>query len=168
MSNIVPQEDRIDKCTDLLVEQLGNAADKGKVIDLSEWSQWYAFDVIGELFFGQMFGFLKGAHDQDGYIQAIDTFMPFLAISGVMPSYVRTLFILCCLAIPSMFKAVKGLADMQVKALKLVLDRKDEVEKTSLGERNDMLESLIGIMREKGKKDDYDIQDVRLDAFAAL
>ncbi len=38
--------------------------------------QGYAFDVIGELYFGRMFGFMAYSHDHENYIHSLDTLMP--------------------------------------------------------------------------------------------
>jgi hypothetical protein len=47
--------------------------------------------VIGELFFGKHFGFMKNEHDFSNYIKSLDTLLPGIALSCVLPSYLRTL-----------------------------------------------------------------------------
>ena len=40
----------------------------GQPLDLGEWLQWYAFDVIGNITFSQTFGMLKNRGDRRKFI----------------------------------------------------------------------------------------------------
>ncbi|KAL1604872.1 hypothetical protein SLS60_004412 [Paraconiothyrium brasiliense] len=41
----------------------------GKKVDLAEWTQFFAFDVVGELAFGKNFGLLDAGRDHEGLIE---------------------------------------------------------------------------------------------------
>jgi uncharacterized protein (UPF0371 family) len=41
MSNMIQLEEGMDRCVELLIQQLGACADDEKVIDIAEWIQWY-------------------------------------------------------------------------------------------------------------------------------
>lgn len=45
----------------------------------------YAFDVIGELFYGSMFGFLKERRDVGGYMATMGGLIPFFAFVSLWP-----------------------------------------------------------------------------------
>ena len=40
-------------------------AQSKKSIDLGKWFQWYAFDVVGDVAFGQSFNFIKTRQDPE-------------------------------------------------------------------------------------------------------
>ena len=39
----------------------------------------YAFDVVGELFFGKQFGFLANSEDHERFIASLNTLLPPMA-----------------------------------------------------------------------------------------
>src|SRR5208282_3772518 len=57
----------VDSCIDQLSTQLSTLA--GTTVDMSFWLQAYAFDVVGELAFGNAFGYLASGQDVGGQIQ---------------------------------------------------------------------------------------------------
>ncbi|KAF2211967.1 hypothetical protein CERZMDRAFT_97885 [Cercospora zeae-maydis SCOH1-5] len=59
MSSVLESEAHVDVCTELFMARLSKFAANGQVLDLGMWLQMYAFDIIGELFFGQAFGFME-------------------------------------------------------------------------------------------------------------
>ena len=52
------------------------------VIDLPTWMQWYAFDVIGEITYGQAVGFLETASDVNNIIEETRDFLAYLQAFG--------------------------------------------------------------------------------------
>jgi hypothetical protein len=46
----------------------------------------YAFDVIGEIFLGSMFGSLKNSMDHNAYIASLDACVLVLCISAIGPN----------------------------------------------------------------------------------
>jgi hypothetical protein len=46
---LVNVEWQIDSTTDTFMDEMANFAREGKVIDMSEWIQYYTFDAIGAL-----------------------------------------------------------------------------------------------------------------------
>jgi hypothetical protein len=60
MSTLVPFEPLVDSTTGVFLEQLTNryADQPDAVCDLSQWLQFYAFDVIGESTFSKQLGFV--------------------------------------------------------------------------------------------------------------
>jgi hypothetical protein len=58
------KEPRIQFYADLLVKrlqehlELQGGSDRGVVVDVVDWFHWFAFDLVGELAFGEAFGCL--------------------------------------------------------------------------------------------------------------
>ncbi|KAL4923372.1 cytochrome P450 [Aspergillus undulatus] len=105
MTSILQSEKYIDRCIEVWLEKLGEMADRGESFDLWIWTRMYAYDVIGELYFGKMFGFLQAGGDHLGYIDATDDLVSVQFLAGNMPTYVRGLFMLTGILFP---KSQKG------------------------------------------------------------
>ena len=55
-----------------LLERMDDFAREGsKPMNFSDWFQWFAFDVIGQVTFSQQFGFLDQGKDLDGTLKSI-------------------------------------------------------------------------------------------------
>lgn len=51
----------------------------------------YTFDVLGELYYGEMFGFMKDREDHNNWIWALDKMIPFVCFAGVTSPLLRPL-----------------------------------------------------------------------------
>jgi hypothetical protein len=56
MSSLVHYEEFVDQCADVFFDRLGEFAERDVKFNLGEWFQFYAFDVIGEITYGERFG----------------------------------------------------------------------------------------------------------------
>jgi hypothetical protein len=56
MSSLVHYEAFADDCADLFLTKLAGFADREESLNLGHWFQCYAFDVIGNITFGERFG----------------------------------------------------------------------------------------------------------------
>lgn len=56
MSSLVHYEEFVDQCADVFFQRLSEFAERDAKFNLGEWLQFYAFDVIGEITYGQRFG----------------------------------------------------------------------------------------------------------------
>lgn len=82
----------MDHCSKMLVERFESfsrsGAEQGKgegqMIQLQNWLQYFAFDVIGEITFGRPFGLLKEGRD-NGAIEAIGKRLLYSSLVGVYP-----------------------------------------------------------------------------------
>ncbi|KAF5875927.1 putative cytochrome p450 pisatin protein [Botrytis fragariae] len=72
MSSMVGYEGHVDNCSELLSRHFLESTISGDFVDMQHWLQCYAFDVIGEITFGQRFGLLDMGEDKDGVFKAID------------------------------------------------------------------------------------------------
>jgi hypothetical protein len=56
MTSLVHYEEFVDRCADLFCARLKEFAARGETFNLGYWFQCYAFDVIGDITYGQRFG----------------------------------------------------------------------------------------------------------------
>lgn len=131
LTSILESEHYVDDCTHAFMAQFESFAESGATIDLGQWLQMYAFDVIGELFFGEAFGFVKNAHDYKDYIKTLDILLPAVAATSVLPSYVRPLKILGHL-VPAVHQALVCFDDIVVAAKKAVQERERLMKKNDV------------------------------------
>ncbi|KAI4657680.1 uncharacterized protein J4E78_006068 [Alternaria triticimaculans] len=168
MSNIVRSEANIDNCTKTLMEKFHGIAVKGDAIDVSTWVQWYAFDVIGELFFSRMFGFMAQAADYRGYITALDCLLPMLTTACVMPSYIRPFFLTGGAIFPRILKALMSLKNVETAAKDAVAERSALMKKGEADGKDDILNSLFEVMETKGAKVDFGLTEITVEVYVAL
>ncbi|KAI1810882.1 cytochrome P450 CYP4/CYP19/CYP26 subfamily protein [Poronia punctata] len=74
-SRIVQFEETVDGVLECLKSQFDEMTMAGKEIDLGDWLQFFAFDVMGTLTFSKRYGFLDQGRDVDGRILAIFRYM---------------------------------------------------------------------------------------------
>jgi Cytochrome P450 len=73
----------VDNCTEILLQRLEERSAYAKAIDLAQWLQSYAFDVIGEITFNHRFGVLENGSDQNGLLDAIHKSFAYSANLGL-------------------------------------------------------------------------------------
>ncbi|KAJ6002119.1 hypothetical protein N7499_002016 [Penicillium canescens] len=92
MSSLVNYEPFVDHCAELFMARLDEFTDNGATFNLGHWFQCYAFDVIGNITFGERFGFLDRGHDIDGTIAALQKVIMYSTLVGVFPEWHPRLF----------------------------------------------------------------------------
>jgi hypothetical protein len=122
--------------------------------------------VIGELYFGNMFGFMQNSHDHGNYIESLDNLIPPMCVAAVGPSYLRG-FLLTGLPMVSAKakKAMSAIGHISTAAKDCVgrrLRGEDDVE------RRDILNQLLDIVASKGEKDDFQVPEVEQEAYSGL
>jgi hypothetical protein len=105
--------------------------------------------VIGEIFFGDMFGFLQNSEDHGAFIASLDALMPVLCISAIAPSCLRPVIMMSAIVIPAASKAVKAIDGIRKAAVEAAGKRLKSIE-DGTPVRNDMLQQLFEIVQEKG------------------
>jgi len=132
----------------------------------------YTSDVVGELFFSRMFGFLDGAYDYGGYIGALDLLTPFVAVACVTPVYLRPLFLLGGAVIPQVSRALAVLKRFE-SAAELCVDQRRCLLPSCLGTCfTDMLQHFFDIVRDEDTEEDmekdFGLIEVRREIYGAL
>lgn len=78
MSSLVSYEPLVDSTTDCFLKQTQRLfADTGKSCNFSQWLQYYAFDVIGELTWSKRLGFVEKHEDVDGIVAFLGRFLSY-------------------------------------------------------------------------------------------
>ncbi|KIX93851.1 uncharacterized protein Z520_10476 [Fonsecaea multimorphosa CBS 102226] len=165
MTTILESEQCIDSCSEVFLPKMAKHADQCTVVDLGEWIQWYTFDVIGELFFGERFGFLDGEHDYENTIQHLDSLFPAAAIGGVLPVYARRVLQLFGPLAPSIRAGITCFENIRKRAAAAVQGRLAEVEAGNRGGRADMLDKLISLLQ---VKPGWVVMDINSEVCSAL
>ncbi|KAF4439012.1 pisatin demethylase cytochrome P450 [Fusarium acutatum] len=80
MTNMRNFEVYADECSAILLDAMRHL--EGQRLDLADWLQWYAFDVIGSITFQRRFGFLERRHDVDEMISKINHGLEFVKNIG--------------------------------------------------------------------------------------
>lgn len=165
MTNVAKSEEYVDSCSELLVERLGQFAKSGKPCDLGEWLHWYTFDIIGELFYGQAFGFLDEGKDQNDWIKSLDKMIPFVCLMGVAPPILRPLIgmgTMLTAAGKDIRNGVKNIGSSSARLMKEAYGSRHNVT------RADMAQQVFDVYEKKGEKMDFTWGDVEQESFGAL
>ncbi|GIC91338.1 uncharacterized protein Aud_007781 [Aspergillus udagawae] len=86
MTSIVGSEPLVDQTLEILFRQLDlRFGATGRSLDLAEWLQFFAFDVMGMLSFSKRHGFLEQGRDVRGILGGIWAFMKTVAPVGQIP-----------------------------------------------------------------------------------
>lgn len=76
LSNATTFEPFIDEVLGVMFKQLDQRFVKTQAtFDLSDWLQYFAFDVMGTMTFSKRYGFLESGTDENGLLRAIWDFM---------------------------------------------------------------------------------------------
>ena len=168
MTSILESEQYLDRCSELFMQRMGEFADQKSIVDFGEWLQMYAFDVIGELYFGRMFGFMQDRHDYGSYISSLDQLLPPMVVNAVAPTYIRPFILPSALLVPKTYKAVSSLKHIANAAKTCVETRRKQMEDGQEPIRNDILNKMFAVRNEKGDKCDFQIPEIEQEAYVAL
>ncbi|KAF5610572.1 cytochrome p450 oxidoreductase [Fusarium tjaetaba] len=84
MSSIKAMEVFADECCDIFMSSMKEL--QGTDVDLGEWLQWYAFDVISAITFHRRFGFMEQRKDVELMIGDISSALEIGIMIGQVPS----------------------------------------------------------------------------------
>jgi hypothetical protein len=86
MSALVQYEPFVDNTTKLFLEQTEKLfAKRADVCDFTQWLQFYAFDVIGEITYSKRHGFIEKNEDVEGIVAYLGKL--FLYVAPVSHSF---------------------------------------------------------------------------------
>lgn len=107
---------------------------------------------------------MSGEHDFDNYIRSLDTLLPGIAISCVLPPYLRYLQPLIGPLIPSIRNSVLGFDNIRHAAKRWVTHRMQKMEGNQV-DRSDLLDKFFSI---RAQKSDFDIPEIQNEACVAM
>lgn len=98
-----------------------------------------------------------------------DALIPVMTLSAVMPTYMRPFFMFGGLLFSKMRESL-GAFNSLTKATDVAVDDRllESEEIGSLSKRPDVLTKVLNVYRKEGKRVDFDINDVKLEAYGAL
>ncbi|KAA8895566.1 cytochrome P450 [Sphaerosporella brunnea] len=161
MSSIMESEAHINRVTEAFFQALSEHATNSKTLDMAQWLRMYTMDIIGELFFGRMFGFIQERKDIGGYMAAIDAVAPHGMRVGVMSSWMRPFQMLLIPFSSQFLPGIRGFKALAAESKRYVEERVGM--KT---ERRDMLGALLQIAEEHNPE--FDLRDVHMEAYVAI
>ncbi|KAL4926772.1 cytochrome P450 [Aspergillus undulatus] len=169
MTSVLQSEQYIEKCIDVWIAKLRSMADAKESFDMWLWTRMYAYDVIGELYFSKMFGFLESGGDHLGYIEAVDDLIPVQFIAGNMPTYLRGVFMLTGILFPKVRGALKAIGDLTDATNAMLKDRLTALQsQDGKPRRADILGKLLDISHRNGKELDFELDDIKMESFGGL
>ncbi|KAH8758356.1 cytochrome P450 family protein [Diaporthe sp. PMI_573] len=107
MSSLVKMEAQVDECIALVETRFREIARAGTAVDLQQWMQCYAFDVIGNITVAKRFGFLDAGQDDMNLIRSLDFFIVYAARVGIYPELHKFLFLYGAAGAQAMVKIIK-------------------------------------------------------------
>ncbi len=128
----------------------------------------YTFDVLGELFYGKVFGFLSERTDIGNYIKAIDSLLPAFTIGGTVPSYLTKLYLLSTILLsPAVRGALGAVKHIESASEAAVKRRKQEIEEDKDNKR-DMLRKMLEINADRGEKIDFTYGHICVESHSSM
>jgi len=125
--------------------------------------------VLGELFYGKMFGFMKERTDIGGYMKAIDSLLPAFTIGGTLPSYLTRLYILSTVLLsPSVRGALGAVKHVEQASKNAVKRRKQELDEKRNDEKHDMLRKMLEINADRGEKINFTHQHIIVESHSSM
>ena len=161
MTSILESEKYMDTATEAFFKVLEEYADNGEPFNIGKWMHMYTFDVIGELFFGRMFGFIDERKDIGGYMGAVDIILPHAIRMGVLWEWMRPFQILLVPFSSSLRHGITVFNNLAAESRRLVDERVG-----TKSERTDMLAKLLKVAADKSP--DFDVTDVYTEAYTAM
>ena len=124
--------------------------------------------MLGELFYGKMFGFLRQHTDIGGYMKAIDSLLPAFTIGGTLPSYLTKLYFLSTVILsPSVRGALGAVKHIAHASETAVENRKREMAERD-DDRQDMLRKMLEINADRGEKIDFTHQHICVESHSSM
>ncbi|KAF2738694.1 pisatin demethylase [Polyplosphaeria fusca] len=87
MSSLVNYEPLVSSTLDFFLDETEKSyAKTGAICSFSQWLQYFAFDVIGDLTWSKRLGFVEGQRDVDGIIGFLNKFLSYAGPIGQIPT----------------------------------------------------------------------------------
>ncbi|OTA56064.1 putative cytochrome P450 [Hypoxylon sp. EC38] len=152
MSSLVSYEPHVDHCVELFCGKLEKMASSKSSINLGNWLQFFAFDTVSMITFGERLGFLDHGEDVENLMQSLHHDHVTLNILGTFPELI------------SFYKKLSGLFAIpntmfQRFASKKIESGRQEKEEPVESEPISMLRKFLDVQRNDEKKgmSDWDI-----------
>ncbi|KAJ4211202.1 hypothetical protein NW759_012682 [Fusarium solani] len=147
MSALLSYEHSVDAQTAILKEKMQNFANRGDVVDLPQFLQFYAFDVIGTITIGKSMGMMESNTDMYDTCRALDGMWHYIAVLGLIPGiHLRYIRLAKVLGFTPPTKALDSFIDTQIQQYTEAMERKGGV-----GDDEDTFLARMLKLQEQGK-----------------
>lgn len=131
-------------------------------------SESYAFDVLGELFFGSRFGFMEERNDVGNYMKAIHSICIRNTIAGTLPSYLSQFTAPALALFNSTFReAISTIIKLAVASKTAMDKRMGEIEEEK-DDRRDMLRKLVELSADRGNVVNFTTSHIHSESHSSL
>lgn len=158
MSSILKYEKYIQACLDLLLAKLHKYAGQGPV-DMSDWTNAFAFDVVGELGYGSQLGMLRTETDVNDLRRNIFDVFKLLSCMGHFPGQMWIIQNVVISTLLKILGAAPPLLPFRTWTFQQVKDRLDHIDEVK---REDMLQHFCRM--KDGNGDPVKIEEVVIEA----
>ncbi|UZJ54117.1 hypothetical protein CBS101457_003437 [Exobasidium rhododendri] len=91
MTSLIGLEKYVEPLIDTLLSKLQGKVSEGKQsnvasLDMSKWMHYFAMDAVGELAFGQSFGFVERGGDEEGFLVGVSNLSHWGSMAGWIPA----------------------------------------------------------------------------------
>ncbi|KAK6383773.1 hypothetical protein LTS17_003065 [Exophiala oligosperma] len=162
MSSVNELDEFVQRPVDKLLSRFEEFSRSGQPMNLADWLQWFAFDVIGEVSFSKQFGFLDAGKDVDDTLKAIDETLWSGIVIAELPELdaIRKSFVFRHLPLVGGYDtrlnfiigSASGMREQQ--AQRVLSERRQSQE---IG-RRDLLSRFYKVQEEHPQYDDLDLQ----------
>ena len=128
----------------------------------------YAFDVLGELFYGKMFGFLREHRDIGGYMKAIDSLLPAFTNGGTLPSYWTKLYLVSTFLFSPSVRGALGAVKQIENAFEAAVNRRKQEVLENQDDKRDMLRKMLEINADRGEKINFTYQHIVVELHSSM
>jgi len=149
MSSILKYEVYIQSCLDLLFVKLEKYAKQGVLVNMSDWTNAFAFDVVGELAYGAKLGHLDNEEDTGGLRATVFKIFKVLSVLGHYPGQAHWAQNPLTDFLTRLLRQPQPLQDFQTWTESRVQHRLDNMETV---DREDMLSHFCRMKRLDGTK----------------
>ncbi|KAF4462953.1 pisatin demethylase [Fusarium albosuccineum] len=149
MTALLSYESGVNGQTIILKEQLQKFCDQKEVINLPQFLQYYAFDVIGAITVGESMGMMESNSDTNGACADLDSLWHYASMMALTPSlHGWWILISAILPVPV---AIKGLTEYIQRRISEYRKNAAELgDKVALKDEGNFLAKLL-LMKKEGK-----------------
>ncbi|KIW89553.1 uncharacterized protein Z519_09709 [Cladophialophora bantiana CBS 173.52] len=116
-----------------------------------------------------MFGFMQEGHDHENFIASLDLLLPFLSITSVIPSYLRSFLAISAFMFRKVRRAFEAIGTLEVAAKNCVAERAELLQDPNKGPpRRDLLQQMFSIQQNKGADVDFYKKDMAKESYSVI
>ena len=123
--------------------------------------------MLGELFYGEIFGFMHTRSDYKDYMSSLSSMLPTFTIGGTLPSYITPFILPLTLLMPSARGAISAIKHIDASSHSAVQRRKQELEDQK-DDKRDILRKMLEISADRGEKVDFTTPHVVIESTSSL